>query len=77
MRYYIVEIQITPDDKSIQAIYEIEGDLDTAITRWYGNVSSMRTAVDQGTLKEITCFVANSAGGVDPRYNATYSKQAE
>ena len=77
MRYYIVEIQITLDNKSAQAIYEIEGGLDAAITRWYGNVSSMRTTVDQGNIKEMTCFIANSAGGVDPKYNATYSKQSE
>ena len=77
MKYYIVEIQINPQDVSAQAIYEVTGGLDAAITTWHGSVNSMRTAVDAGTLKEMTCFILNSAGGVDPRYNENYTKASE
>ena len=76
MKYYIVEIQISPEDASTQAIYEVTGGIDAAVTAWHGSMNSMRTAVDAGTLKEATGFILNSWGGVDPKYNEHYTKEA-
>ena len=64
MRYFNVEIQTTEEGSS-SAIYDRGENLNDAVIANHNALSSMRTAVDAGTLKSCAGLVLNEQGGVE------------
>lgn len=72
VKYFNLEIQIK-DDVATSAIYARSSQED-AITNFHTSMSSMRTAVDAGTIDEATGLVINSEGSVDQNHCERYAK---